>query len=253
MIRKIRKSWAWSGKSHCKLQRKWERGRRERSKQTPELPRDFWGLHSCWDATGCPSTELNQRIQNFLLSEKIKGLCKAQDLADSQPHPRVHTNTLSSKFSTPIWLQTPQFLLQTWRFAYALGSSSNVPNCIKSLRRKTAPSLGIQKMKHKSLWPWESLSGAQVLPRGNSIRSLHLGALKLQQLRDTLSSTPVTAAWIAGQPKSIAHSLLATPLVLRAPQAGTLRPCWRPLADGMCQGVQAGAILSGKQLLAQLG
>lgn len=155
-------------------------------KPNPRAPTGFLGAAQL---LGCPSTELNQRIQNFLLSKKIKGLCKAQDLTDSQPHPWVHTNALSSKFSTPIWLQTPQFLLQTWRFAYALGSSSNVPKCIKSLRRTTAPSLGIQKMKHKPLCPWESLSVAQVLPCGNSIRSLHLGALKLPQLRDTLSST----------------------------------------------------------------
>lgn len=115
----------------------------------------------------------------------------------------VLTSALSSKFSTPFWPQTPQFLLQTCRFAHTLGSSSNVPNHVKSLRRKTAPSLGIQKMKHKPLCPWENLSGAQVLPSGNSIRSLHLGAQKLQQLRDTLSSTPAPVGLDSPNPSHI--------------------------------------------------
>lgn len=143
----------------------------------------------------------------------------------------VHTNALSSKFSTLSWLPTPQLLLQTCRFAYALESSSNVPNCIKSLRSKTAPSLGIQKMKHKPHCSWESLYSAQVLPSGNSIRSLHLGAFKLQQLRDTLSSTPATAAWIAG-PKCTLHSLLAILLLPRPPRLGRCTPASVPWQGG---------------------
>lgn len=66
-----------------------EKEKRE-TKPNPRAPTGFLGLHSCWDAMGCSSRELNQRIQNFLLPKKIKGLCRAQNLTDSQPHPREH-------------------------------------------------------------------------------------------------------------------------------------------------------------------
>lgn len=74
------------------LQASKQMGEREEREVKPNRrgPTGFLGLHSCWNATGRPSRELNQRIQNFLLSKKIKGLCRAQDLADSQPHPWEH-------------------------------------------------------------------------------------------------------------------------------------------------------------------
>lgn len=178
-------------------------------------------MHSCWDAMGCPSRELNQRMQNFSFQRKLRDSA-GHRILQTASHILgnvVHSSALSSRFSTPIWPQTPEFLLQTCRFVYASGSS-NFPSCIKSSRRKTAPSLSILKMKHKPCCPWESLPGAQVLPSGNSIRSLHLGALKLQQPRDNLSSIPVTAPCIAGHPKCITRHTL-----LRNPQAGTLHLC----------------------------
>lgn len=229
-----------------------EREERE-VKLNPRAPTGFLGLHSCWDATGCPSTELkNPELSSLKENEgTLQGTGSRRFLTTSSG---THQGTELQVLNSHLGSNTSQFLLQTWRFAYALGSSSDVPNCIKSLRRKTAPSLGIQKTKHKPLCPWESLT---LWCPSAATRKLHqipgFGSTQAATTKGYSQLNPndcCLESWTA----QIHHTFLAgNSSGSESPQAGTLCPCRCPLAEGKCQGVQAGAVLSGRQLLAKLG